>query len=312
MNKNIFSASLILLSIAALGACSIKTSGGAPPAADNGGFFDQKATVPGPAVEGEWTSLCARKYQDTYRIFNFKFKGDTVARNEVLFSDAKCKVKAGEKFNHGRFRFIDAFADGGFGIEYAFDLGSGLTTFPQEKLAVDGTALYISDFQTGEMARVNEKEPLYLAGTTPPAPTPAPTPAPGSPTKAILANDYQGAKYAFCNTQGRAVIVDFQGASLATDGQGLAKIGTRSCGSKSPIQWRSTATSFTVSVVNGFPIISFNSGSRDYPDNIRSYYNYQGLSGSIETFARFDGNSGGCFFTTNGGTQGIPFMDACE
>lgn len=318
MFKKILLSSTVLMALVSLCACSIKTSGeaGAPSPLPNDGFFDSKATVQGPTVEGQWQSACHTPYDTGSRIFKIKFEGGTVVRDELIYSDDECKQLSKENVFKGRFRFIDIFGDGSFGIEYAFDLGNGAHTYPQEKILLQNSALYIGNFSTGEMATVLSDEPLFLtqAGTPPgttPTPTPAPAPAPGT-GKAILATNFAEAKYAICSTQGIAVLVDFMGTSIAKSGSGSAKVGFKYCNSKSAFQWRKTSNAVTVTFTNGYPRIDFDSGVSGYPDNIRTSSSYKGLDGWIETFATFDGNSGGCYFTTNGGNDGVPFMDECN
>lgn len=299
-----YSVTALFSSLMILAACSVSTPSAPKPT--GGGFFDSKLTVQGPAVEGHWRSVCTQESRNLYRQFDLNFKADTVTRDEILFSDATCAKKTSENLSQGRFRFIDAFSDGSFGIEYAFDLGSGMTTFPQEKIFVHESKLFISDFQTGDGASVLSQEPLYLEGTAPNTPT-----VPKEPTAAVLAASFSAAKYAFCSVQGFAVLVDFQGTSLSTAGQGSAKIGSKTCNTNEPLKWNTDPTPFTVTVSDGYPRIHFSGGSSSYPDYIRASGSYTGLSSGIETFSSFGGNSGGCYFTTNGGTQDVPFIDPC-
>jgi hypothetical protein len=296
-----------LLCIAALEACSVSADGGGgnpakPSTPGPDGFFDTKPTISGPTVEGHWTSLC-KKMDKNYRRFDVVFKDDTVVRSETQYSDAGCAAQISNTSLQGRFRFIEKFDDG-FGIEYAFNMGSGVTTFPQEKIAVQDKALYLSDFVAGSLAKVLSDEPLYIEGATP-----SPTPVQGV-HDAEMAYSYADAKYAFCSNQGYGFLIDFQGTSLSKAGTGTAKIGYKVCGSQNDIQWFKKARSISVELKDGYPQISMG-GDPSYPDYIQTSSYRDGISAYREAFSSMSGNSGGCFFLKNDGTGNLPFTYDC-
>jgi hypothetical protein len=154
--------SSILVGGMILSACSAQIEGGgsafdlAPPS-----FIDEKPTIQGPEVEGHWQSDCHEAYARTYRRWSLSFRGGKVQRVERKYTDAKCLRPSEEVSYSGRFRFIDSYKDGGYNIEYAFDLGNGFTSYPQEKIVVRESNLYLSNYRIGEDASIMASEPLY-------------------------------------------------------------------------------------------------------------------------------------------------------
>lgn len=156
---------LVILS-GAMVACSAKVSdviSDTPPRA-NEGFYDSKPTIQGPKVQGHWQSACNRKPgSSTYRKFDIVFSKGTVERLEKVYADIACATPGTAIIkSQGRFRFIEKYTNGSYNIEYAFDEGSGITSYPQEKLAIDGDRLFISNYAVGDLATVLESEPLFL------------------------------------------------------------------------------------------------------------------------------------------------------
>lgn len=301
----------LLLTLLGLAACSAKVDGGSPaqPTLPNGGFMDEKATIPGPTLEGHWLSKCNSDGYNKFRIWEITVQGGSLTRQESTFNDSACQQSAKVEKSQGRFRFIDKYSDGSYNIEYAFVNGN-ITVFPQEKVKLDGTTLYISDRRTGEAAGLLTKEPLYKNGVAPqPAPTPVP-PAEPSETTAVIADNYGSVRYAFCSTQGLGILIDFQATPLNTDGQGTARVGSKVCGDGRRIRWQARQVDFTVKMSSGRPTISFLGSTYDDRISTSSYQN--GLRGSQAANTVIGGNSGECFFLENAATKGLPFIYDCN
>lgn len=306
--------SLSLAAVAAglaLSACSAKVSGdgGAIPAPPQ--FMDPKPTIQGPAVSGHWVSQCHVKPGTTaYRRFDVTFTPTTVNRNELLFSDAQCTTSAGANKASGRYRFIDHYADDSYVIEYGFDLGQGLTSFPQEKVQLVNGQLLLSDFAIGEIAPMLTDEPLSNANAPTPTPTPTPTPAPTGPQAAVPATNYSEAKYAFCSNQGSGVMLDLSSVDLSQNGSGDVRTATKVCGDTAALQWSRGTSHINVTMNGGLPQIDF--PNSQFGDYVHADQSHTGLSGSMSAYSVLGGNSGECFFLKNEGTTGLPFVFDCE
>lgn len=148
-----------LLSLAACSSDQNKDGDG-----DAGKFMDEKATIAGPNIEGRWISSCQFvSYEKIYRIFDVTVVGHQVTRSEKKFNDAACTSVTKDQTYKGIFRFIEKYNDTDFNIEYAFDLGSGVTGYPQERIAFKNGNLYLSNFGI----TILENEALYRDGQRP-------------------------------------------------------------------------------------------------------------------------------------------------
>ena len=223
-------------------------------------------------------------------------------RNEYDYTDSSCRTLATTVAYHGKFRFIDSYSSGNYNIEYAFDVGNGITSFPQEDLMVSNNQLFVSDFVAGSAAAVLKNEPLNAFGT---APTPGSTSVP-----AVQVSSYAAGKYAFCSTQGHGVMLDLTGVNLTQNGTGTAILGTKLCGSPNSITWSGQNVLASVVIVNGLPQVSFPNST--FSDYIRPNGSQSGLLGYAGAPALLNGNSGECFFLSNEGTQNLPFAFACQ
>jgi len=284
--------------------CKAKIEGGpenVPAPVVNDGFFDEKPTIQGPVVEGSWKSNCIERSGKTSRFFEFQFKDQQVVRTENTFSDLKCQTVAKKETNHGRFRFIEHYADDTYQVEYAFDLGSGVTGFPQEKLKLMQGKLYFTNFHVGEFAEVLVDEALESVGSSQPVPQP-PAPVPPAPPIATDPNNIVGqqaqtlwgAKYAFCNVQGIAYLIDFKGHVLSEVSQGTLQAAYRRCNQVQPFK-ESGETAFTIVRDGANAEIRF--GQSSY---IKIYRG--GLKGAD---AVIGGNSGMCTFLINKGVKDV-------
>jgi hypothetical protein len=310
--KKMILASSVIMTIA-ISACSTKSEdspiqfSGTPPKqqSQDSGFFDPKATIAGPVIEGRWISACAQKSNGAYRKFDLKIVGETISRSEINYTDSACATAGIPNENHGRFRFIELFADGGYGIEYAFDAGSGITSFPQEKIVFKDKVIFISNFFTGDLAQVMTDEPLYLADPVTGVPVAPPVPEPVI-KQAEPAYSYRDVKFAFCSIQGFGAMIDLRDVNLTRLGAGNAKMGFKSCNAMKPIKWQSTQKTVNVTSINGLPQLSFSDGS-----TISTNTSETGL-GRTTGYSVIAGNSGDCFFLKNDGTSGLNFIYRCE
>lgn len=301
------------IAVVNLAGCSAEVSGGSPvetPKATGTGFFDPKPAIVGPLLEGHWISDCRLKPSGkVYRKFDLVVAGEQLTRTESRFTDSKCQVSDSQTRDTGRFRFIDVYADTSYNIEYAFDLGDGKTIFPQEKILLADKKIFLSDFVIGEMGQLLMNEPLFLNGIQPvPGPVTGPAPVP-VPQDAILARNYTDAKYAFCETQGRATLLYFNGFSFEVEGSGSAKIARKNCGAVQPLKWEATERAFKVILKNGKPQVSFPQTA--YSDRIEPYSYQSGLEGASGAYSIIGGNSGECFFLKSEDILGVPFTYEC-
>lgn len=291
----------IVLVAVLLGACKAKVTangngGGGAPAKP---FMDPKPTITGPNVTGHWRSACKPKSStNAFRQFDFTFTAETVQRKEMVYSDRACTALVSTDLSSGRYRFIEQYRDGGFNIEYAFDLGGGITSYPQEKFKILSGYLYISDFVIGDIAPVLMNEPLAPDGMVLPD------------ADAQVASSYSVANHAWCSNQTTGFMVDFTGYDLSREGEGEARVGSKRCGSNRPMSWAPDKVYFTVRLVDGQPQIEF--PNTRYADYIQPSDYANGLSTGQSAYSSFSGNSGECFFLTNEGTKGAPFTYECE
>lgn len=168
ITKILFS-TIALIAVTQLVACSAKVEGnadggggsGPTPAGTEEGFFDPRPSIAGPNLEGKWKSACHVAYDYSSYMYQYTVNGQAVERTESRFTDSQCSNLRKETAYKGRFRFLEASADKTYTVEYAFDEGNGITSFPQEKVLVEGNALYLSHFMVGDGATVFKNQPLY-------------------------------------------------------------------------------------------------------------------------------------------------------
>lgn len=143
-----------------MSACSVKatsTPDEVPPPAPV-----KKEGIPGPAVEGAWTSNCEYLYSQTYRRIGIKFTSDVFERIESRFSDSLCKISVSEKITKGLFYFTENENSEYYTIEYKEDLGNGWSSLTNEKVYKDtlNNLLYLSNFRMGFDVKKENMMPL--------------------------------------------------------------------------------------------------------------------------------------------------------
>lgn len=318
MEKTIaeYSKALVLLvAAAALSACSVSASGGEeiplpiPTPAANAEQTFEKPAIPGPDVAGKWISSCVKNYfTDGTRKLTVQYEKSKFTYTKEEFSDQSCTTISNTEQFGGPYQFSQQNPDNEWVIDYNYKIGNVIYHLSGQKLQLEGDTLYLSEFAFGTV-KVNRDMPFKKEGATPTPPVSS-APNTGGLKKAKIANNFSNAKYAFCNTQGFGVMVDFQGKNLTEPGIGKAKIGYKSCESREAIQWSSKTLDFQVTMSGNSPKVSFLYTTSD--SYIEPYGTYQsGLSSSIGAIANINGNSGSCFFLENDGTQDIPFTYPC-
>lgn len=305
-NKNL--AYLLISSSLLMAACSVKPSGGGKaqgpnPAAPSKKFFDKRATIQGPDVEGQWLSDCNySSFEKSWRRFEMNFAGESVTRSEKIYSDDECTNLTETKAHNGIFRFIDSLTNDIFVVEYAFDLGGGITNYTMENLKKVDEMIYIGNFASGEGMGVIESEPLKKvdasAGdekseeTTPP-----------QETEARVVTSYQEATHLVCDLQGLITVVDFQGLNLSRNGSSNTKIGYRDC--EGQVSWYEGEYPVSVTYQGSFPQLSFTTLGAD---RVQTWDTGSGLD--LNSYARpafgvIGGNSGECYFTKSTAVKGL-------
>lgn len=187
MKHNLKKTKVVLKSIAIfvlLAACNIKSKVGdqPPPTKDK---FPGKPRVQGPVVEGAWSSNCVVDYYQSKK-WSLSFAGDTFTRTQEIFNDQYCKTSKEKKIESGSYIFSHTFPDGSFEINYAIDLGSGWTSYVDEKILFENNILYISNYVSGEAAPIVRNMPMMKDLTSPP-----PAPVPVTPTCQNYSGQYQ-------------------------------------------------------------------------------------------------------------------------
>ncbi len=159
-----FSSLVVALMCCAFGAggCAIKAEGGDPqgaPVGPRSRFADKKPSITGPKLEGEWESSCIAVMggpATTYRKIRVRFNDEQVDRMQLKYIDGRCERLESALVDRGTFRFIEAFPDAGFTVEYSFEYGNGIITNPQEKIWKDAFEMFLTDLRTGDaLTRAN-------------------------------------------------------------------------------------------------------------------------------------------------------------
>jgi hypothetical protein len=147
----------------ALVACSAKVESSKNPIQLPG--IGEKATIPGPNIEGRWESQCSAAPAGGYRVLDVSINGDNVTRSDFRYKDSVCGQFVSYTAKNGTYRFVDKYSDGGYEVEYAFYAGQGATEYTEEKILLSNSVLYISDYMIGEKAKVLVNEPLHQVAT---------------------------------------------------------------------------------------------------------------------------------------------------
>jgi len=135
---------LVALALA-LSACNVKLKGdgSSPPPADKG--------IPGPDLTGTWLSNCnPDSMTNGYKMLEVTYRNNSVSRKSRSYADVNCTRMSNEKAEDGTFKFISASPDGSFTVEYRFPIGNGVHALPKEKVLLEGTTLWISDYVIGD------------------------------------------------------------------------------------------------------------------------------------------------------------------
>lgn len=307
---------IVILLIATLGwalsACSAKIEGGGGespiplPKPDPQPAFAHQ--IQGPVVDGVWKSGCIPNGWDAskYKSITLEIQGQNVHRVGTNFSDTKCERALDSVDSTGVFRFNKLNYFGQYEVEYQFKMENGTYTQYEVFNVVDGD-LFVSDLIGGD-SKADVKLKKQSASQPAPAPQPNPTPVPEPVLKpAHKADRYAEAKYAFCSTQGFGTLVDFKGTDLTKNGEGRALLGSKICKTENAIKWSQKDVKITVTIKDGKPQIAFPESRYTSIEP----YSYQDGIGNYGASAMMGGNSGECFFLTNNGTQGLPFVYSC-
>ncbi len=291
-----------ILGIAAvtfLAACSAEISGPAAPPPQEVKTFEHK--VAGPNLDGTWVSSClveegSRSYKLTYKII-----GQEVNWLKEEFQDTRCYTSFKKTEYAGQFRYNKKINSDIFEVEYYLKNSAetaNIHFYSYENLKLANGALYVSEFVIGDS--IEPKVELLPKTNSSPGEEPVtqPTPAPEpeldpSLIQAVFASKWSEVKYAFCETQRFATLIDFKSVDLSQVRSGKIILNTRRC--------NSTAAYNTVE--RGFTL---RGDEKDFYLNIGSdSYVEDNLNGLLYAWAQISGNSGSCYFLKNKGTLGI-------
>ncbi len=143
--KGLFSTSLAAALVLMLLACNVKLkgSGDSPPPVDKG--------IAGPDISGTWLSDCRADWMTSgYKMLEVTYRNKSTSRKSRSFADANCTRLSAEKVEDGTFKFVQVDPDGSYTIEYRFPIGNGIHALPKEKIILENTTLWISDYVAGQ------------------------------------------------------------------------------------------------------------------------------------------------------------------
>jgi hypothetical protein len=281
---------LVLVALSALAsACSIKADvGSGSPAPGFDKAFKNKIT--GPAVEGTWKSGCVYNYGQ-YHQRTATFKGQAIVRTDNSYSDSNCQTRIDQSEYTGKFRWLKKTSYGGYVVDYHFDVGGGVTWIVSEELLIEDSALYLSNFVL-DAPSMDTSFPMYLDGSSATPPTPPQDP---SEIVGIPATSWANVKYAYCNVQGEAMLLDFQGKNLSTVSSGGVKFQARWCNSSDAYQ-DIGSTTFGLNRTSPYMMSIADGYNGSIQENGQKF---------TQAFAVLIGNSGVCTYLQNKGTKGV-------
>ncbi len=286
--RNLFA--VAALSTLLMSACSVHSSSDAPSVLPKEAF-DNK--VVGPNIEGAWTSNCFQDFGSKHRQFKAVFQGQNIVRSDSEFADKECTHLLKKSELKGVFRYSDKTSYGGYVVDYHFDLGQGITEITAEEILLENNSLYISGFMVG-FGSIDKTRPMTKDGAsqpTPPAASPAPNEDPNS-IAGVRTSSWQSARYAFCNAQGYAYILDFKNQDLSKVQAGNVEILGRPCNSN---------RAFKVVGASHFQL----DRSAKFKMTLDDGYLSDNGRGMQDTWAVIAGNSGICTFLENKGVKDV-------
>jgi hypothetical protein len=163
-SNNIVIASLAFMAMI-VAACSAHVDSGpdgssSPPTKQIASGDFSKPAIPGPNVEGDWSSGCSSGGFRTNRVVTLSFHGNSFAYTSTAYSDTNCHSAQSVDHRSGTFQFSQVNADGSYGIDYKYFQNGTTYIYEQQKLLLVNLNLYISEFVFATNIQVNKNLPL--------------------------------------------------------------------------------------------------------------------------------------------------------